>query len=125
MYMCHIHVQIVVAPSFIVSPVSTIQHLSPAPLSLTCTADGSPLPTISWVRTLSNGSETEFSMANTDVDGRSFTVSRTSNVMMTMVESVFMISPTVVLDSANYTCRANNTVGMASSVSSVSVYGEC
>ena len=124
-YMLPFTLILAVPPNVTVDPESTVQRLRPASLSLNCTADGFPLPSISWVRTLSNGSETEFSMGSTEVDGRNFTVSSTPNAMMSMVESVFMISSTVVLDTANYSCRASNTVGpTTSSASSVSIYGE-
>ena len=109
-----------VAPNFMLNPVRTVQLLHPAALILTCTAVGFPLPTISWIRTFSNGSEMEFTVGSTEMDGRDFTVFSTSDAMM-FVGSIFMISSTVVLDTANYTCRASNTVGMMDSTSTVFV----
>ena len=102
-------------------PASIVQVLRPAPVTLTCTAEGSPLPTITWFRMLSNGSEIEFSSG---VGSGNFTITNSSNVMAMIVQSNFMINPTVVLDTANYSCRASNTLGNdGSSLSSVSVYG--
>ena len=109
-----------VVPNITVNPASIVQVLRPDPVTLTCTAEGSPLPTITWLRTRSNGSEIEFS----SVGSGSFTITNSSNAMAMTVESNFMINPTVVLDTANYSCRASNTLGNAgSSLSSVSVYG--
>ena len=118
------HDFIAVAPSITVAPVSTVQLLAPASLSLTCTADGLPLPTITWVKTLSDGSERGYNMSSTDVgDGRSFIVINSSSA--TTMMSVFVIDSTVVLDTANYSCRASNALGTTdSSFSSVFVYGE-
>ena len=49
----------VVSPPLISSlPVSAIQIISPADLTLSCSAIGHPLPNITWIRTLGNGSQT-------------------------------------------------------------------
>ena len=110
----------VVIPAIIVDPASIVQVLRPAPVTLTCTAEGLPLPTVTWFRTLNNGSEIEFS----SVGSGSFTFTNSSNAMAMTVQSNFMINPTVVLDTANYSCMASNTLGnVGSSLSSVSVYG--
>ena len=114
-----------VAPSVTVPPVSSVLLFSPSPLSLNCTADGSPLPTITWIRTLSDGSQTEFSMDSTDVGGRSFDITTTPTSSSTTVESVFTTASTVVLDTGDYSCRANNSIGnVTSSNSSVTVVGQ-
>lgn len=55
-----------VAPSIVVAPVSTVQQLNSAPLSLNCVADGFPLPIITWIRILRNGSETVFPVGLTE-----------------------------------------------------------
>ena len=111
----------VVVPAIIVDPASIVQVLRPAPVTLTCTAEGYPLSTITWLKMLSNGSEIEFSSG---VSSGSVTITNSFNAMAMTVESNFTINPTVVLDMANYSCRASNTLGNArSSLSSVSVYG--
>ncbi len=102
-----------VAPSIVVPPVSTVQQLNSAPLSLSCTADGFPLPIINWIRVLSNGSETVFPVGITVVDGRSFDVSNTVISMMTRVESVFLINATNITGTSRYVCIASNSLGNA------------
>ena len=115
---------LLVPPTVTESPVDTVQVLTPNELSLNCTADGLPLPSISWVETLSDGTEIEYTMASTDVDGRIFTISSTSISSM-LVQSVFTISSSVVLDTSNYSCRATNEVGdMNSTMTQVFVYGK-
>ena len=57
------------------------------------------------------------------VDGKTFSISTITSV--NMVESVFTINSTVVLDTANYICRATNRLGSVdSSVAAVSVFGK-
>ena len=114
-----------VPPSITMSPVS-IALLRPAALSLNCTVHGFPEPNITWIRTFSNGSETEFSMDSIDTNGRTFTITNSdfSEFSMT-VESVFMINSTIFQDTANYSCMATNEVGSVnSSMAQVSVYGK-
>ena len=116
-----------VRPSITVEPVDTLQLLSPSPLSLNCTAEGLPAPTITWVRTLGNGSEREYSDPGTPLGGgRLLTITTTNTSSMPdamIVQSVFRIEPTAIQDTANYTCRASNSVGNATSSSSVFIYG--
>ena len=60
-------ISLLIPPTVTESPVTTVQVLTPAGLSLNCTADGLPLPTISWVNTFNNGSQIEYDMDSTDV----------------------------------------------------------
>ena len=108
-------------PSITTHPVRTVQLLSPATLNLTCSADGLPLPTISWIRTLSNGSDTLFSMANTIESRRNITISTTNS--NSTVQSTIVIEHTLVIDTANYSCMATNRLGASNStLSFVSIY---
>ena len=108
------------------SPSST-ELLRPAALSLNCVAHGVPAPTLTWIRTFSNGSETDFSMDTADIDGRTLTITNNSpsggNNMT--VESNFTINSTIIQDTANYSCRATNTLGSEnSSIAQVLIYGK-
>ena len=82
---------------------------------LTCQADGEPVPDIIWFKDIVNGSSTlvdESSSNNETVDGLNKT-------------SVLIIRPTSALDTASYTCRAQNNVGgMNSTSAQVTVYGK-
>ena len=112
-----------VVPSILEAPLSSVQMLSPSPLSLNCTADGFPLPTIAWTRTVGDATET-LSMADIGVGDGSFYISSDPNPSMMTVQSIFRIDPTMVQDTAEYRCRANNTLGaIVSSPSLVTVHG--
>ena len=63
-------------------------------------------------------------MASTDLGGRSLEIS-TTPTSSTTVQSVLTIDSTVVMDTANYSCRASNEVAnVTSSDASVTVYGK-
>ena len=111
-----------VPPSITASPERIVELLSPATLFLTCSADGLPLPNLSWSRTLSNGSEMVFSMTSTTEGKRNFTIYTNSN---STVQSTIVLEHTLAKDTANYSCRAINRLGdNMSRVSSVSIYGK-
>ncbi len=64
-------------------------------------------------------------MGSIDVEGRTFTISSSTNISTMLVQSVFTISSSVVLGTSNYSCRATNEVGaMDSSMTQVFVYGK-
>ena len=77
-----------------------IAVLVPDAAVLRCQANGEPVPDITWIRELNNGSSVELTskgnvMITEQVDGLNKT-------------SVLTIQPTHVQDSGNYRCRAQN-----------------
>ena len=110
------------APIIDTDPIITNQILSPQSLSLTCSFEGFPLPSISWIRTR-DGSYTVFNIGTTEEDGRTLNISSSS--MSNTVTSNFTIVSTRVVDTANYMCMATNRLGSGNSTSSmVFVYGK-
>ena len=95
-----------------------VDVLSPAPAVLTCTATGEPTPQFTWTKVFLNGTTVEVSdsMANTAI---STTLSGEN------VTSTLTIGPTDALDTANYSCTAENTFGpVTSSEAEVTVFGK-
>ena len=112
-----------VAPQLIFSPLVTLQIISPETISLNCSFEGLPVPDLSWIKVLSDGSSTEFNMASTMVNGRTFHIS--DSTVSNTVTSIFTISPTTAIDTATYICMATNRIDSMNSTSSdVSVYGK-
>ena len=113
-----------VPPVITASPVSTTELLSPAALTLSCSADALPLPIIAWLRTLDGGSETIFNTSSVLERGRNIFV---LNSFLTAVNGTSMLSvdTTTAVDSGNYTCIATNRLGSnVSENSDVAVYGK-
>ena len=85
---------------------------------LACQADGEPVPDIVWFKDVVNGSSTL-------VDESSSNVAINETVDGLNKTSVLIIRPTSALDTASYTCRAQNDVGRINSTSAqVTVYGK-
>ena len=110
---------VVSPPSISSSPESAVQITSPAGLNLSCSASGYPLPNITWIRTLQDGSEMTLSKNNnTENEGE-----QTHNIIDdVIVRSTFSISSAGLQDTAHYTCIAVNTHGNDSADSTVNVY---
>ncbi len=96
-----------VPPTILESPVS-VSVFAPAPITLTCTADGYPLPTIVWIRTSLNGTEMIYSSVVN-------TVLLTQSVTGFSVTSNLTLLNTDELDAGNWSCRANNNFGVTES----------
>ena len=92
---------------------------SPAMAVLSCTADGVPVPTITWIMTFENGTDIELSssMERINIESMTSGLNRTSTLT---------IDPTSALDTASYRCKANSDVFGAfdSDVAYVTVYGK-
>ena len=113
MFLCVLHT---VPPSISSDPEDIVQLLSPASLSLNCTAEGLPMPTIRWFRTLDNGSVVELT-----TDGGLIS---TVNLTDTSIQSTFTIDLALAIDTANYSCQASNRLGTSNSTVSVFIYGK-
>ena len=100
----HGHVQYfslrTVPPTILEDPVP-VSVFSPSPLTLTCTAEGYPRPTIAWTRTSPTREVTEFSLPMDNVD-------LTETAKGLNVTSNLTILVTGELDTGNWSCRANN-----------------
>ena len=94
-----------VSPTILEDPVP-VSVFAPIPLTLTCTADGYPRPTIVWTRTSPTGEETEFSLPMDNID-----LTETANGLN--VTSNLTILVTDELNTGNWSCRANNNFGEA------------
>ncbi len=92
-------------PIFINDSELSISEVMHRHVSLSCTAEGSPAPSITWIK--SGGEIFEESMnANENIIV-------TNTVTGMMVESTLTINSTDVLDSSTYICVARNNVGSA------------
>ena len=94
-----------VSPTILEDPVP-VSVFAPIPLTLTCTAEGYPRPTIVWTRTSPTGEETEFSLPMDNID-----LTETANGLN--VTSNLSILVTDELDTGKWSCRANNNFGEA------------
>ncbi len=96
-----------VSPTILKSPVP-VSVFAPAPITLTCTADGYPLPTTVWIRTSLNGTEMIDSSVMNDV-------LLTQSVTGFSVTSNLTLLNTDELDTGNWSCRASNNFGFTES----------
>ncbi len=94
-----------VSPTILEDPVP-VSVFAPTPLTLTCTAEGYPRPTIVWTKTSPNGEVAEFSLPR-DI----FNLTETANGLN--VTSSLTILDTNELNTGNWSCRANNSLGEA------------
>ncbi len=84
-----------------------VSVFAPTLLTLTCTADGYPQPTIVWTRTFPNREVTEFSLPmdiNVDLTETANGLNVTSNLTILVTNE---------LNTGNWSCRANNNFGEA------------
>ena len=96
-----------VSPTILEDPVS-VSVFAPTPLTLTCTAEGYPRPTIIWTKTSPNGEVAEFSLLR-DI----FNLTETANINGLNVTSSLTILDTIELNTGNWSCRAANNFGDA------------
>ena len=109
-------------PSITASPASPVQILNTAMFNLSCSADGQPYPTIVWVRSVSVGLHSVFNKSSIAENRRNFTLSY-SSISATIVMSTFSVYTSMIDDTGNYSCIAENRLGSSSSnISMVSIY---
>ena len=96
---------------------TNLNVLAPNPVNLTCTAKGKPSPDIVWIKEV-NGDQMKYFQSQDRLNIA--TVQRTG-----MSTSTLTISPTGALDTATYSCMAENVNGNIYSVpAEVTVFGE-
>ena len=108
---------ILVSVTLLASPMD-VDVLSPASTVLNCTATGEPTPQFTWNKVFPNGTTVEVSdsMSNINI---STTLSGEN------ITSTLTISTTSALDTANYSCTAENMFGsLHSSEAQVTVLGK-
>ena len=105
-----------VPPTNVYVTESSLQVLSPNEIQLSCSAESLPLPSFTWLRVTSDGSETLFN-SSTVQGSNSFTVNNSD------ATSTFTISPTTAINTGTYFCKAINRLGNSTSNSTVNVYG--
>ena len=92
--------------------------LSPDEATLTCQADGEPVPDIVWIKEANDGSITVFNSSDANI-----TIFETIEGLN--ITSTLTIQQTSALDTADYRCRVENEVGsVMSTTARVTVYGE-
>lgn len=96
--------------------------VSPATLSLSCTAQGNPLPTISWMVESRESLLTLY--FDNNVTDRLRIVFNEDLEKLSVI-SIFSVNSTRVTGSGNYSCKAMNRFGVSmSATSSVYIYCE-
>ena len=84
--------------------------LAPNPVTLMCTARGEPSPQIVWIK---------------ETNGMEERLNATTAYSASMATSTLTIDSTDALDTANYSCMAQNLIGSArSQTAEVTVFGE-
>ena len=111
-----------VPPTNVSTRNAEVQALSPDSVTLSCSAEGLPLSSFIWIRTLNDGTETMFNSSNIIIQGQMFSIS--SLPEGTTVTSKFTISRTFAIDSGTYVCMAINRLGNSTANSTVVVYGK-
>ena len=85
-----------------------VSVVAPEAVMLRCQVAGQPLPQIMWIRELSNGTMTEFTMSTDNIN-----ITETIDVLNKTVTSVLIIQPTSALDTARFRCRAQNQLSVS------------
>ena len=88
---------------------------APDPVSVMCRASGLPVPTITWMRTAMDGSQTVL-FPSSNITEQDDGVTRASTLY---------INSTSIMDTGNYSCRAVNEFGnVISDPVEVVIYGK-
>ena len=98
------------------SPPANVSVVAPDSAMFSCTADGVPLPDITWMR-IDNGTESEIFSDN-------FTQINNSPINDRVVMSTLTLSETQPSTSAMYRCVASNLLGSDNAVTQLTVNGE-
>ncbi len=107
-----------VPPTNTMSPSTTLQALSPQSATLSCTAEGLPLPTFIWNRVRDSNIEVTFNLSTTTHNSKTYSISTS------MGASNFTIAPTSAVNSGTYSCVAMNRLGTYAGSVSLTLYGE-
>ncbi len=101
-------------------PASSIQVIYSSQLLLSCTVQGRPLPTVTWIQELSNGTQIQFFSGNL-TSSQIVIIEDSGNTSLT---STFFVNSTKTNNAGNYYCQSQNILGTASSASLVEIIGK-
>ncbi len=97
-------------------PESSIQVQYSTRLSLSCTAQGLPLPVITWLQQLSNGSQIQYFSNN--VTNSQIVITETASGSDSLM-STFVVNSASINSAGIYKCQGQNMIGVAQSSNSV------
>ncbi len=97
-------------------PESSIQVQYSTRLSLSCTAQGNPLPVITWLQQLSNGSQIQYFSSN--VTNSQIVITEADSGSDSLM-STFVVNSASINSAGIYKCQGQNVIGVAQSSNSV------
>ncbi len=114
-YIRHAFFYLYTALPNITTPPMDLTVLAPAVAMLSCSVEGFPLPTVSWVMVDSDGNERPLTNSGENIAETStpFTIT-----------STLTISPTDITLNGAYRCMASNTLGAVNETAQLIINGE-
>ena len=114
MYMKHVYLYLCSDPPSIINPPVGVEVLYGDVVELNCTAEGHPVPTITWLMEPFGGG------IPVDIATRNNVTENENSPYITSFLTLLSVNPN---DTANYTCNASNSLGSETEKTFVEVLG--
>ena len=114
MYMKHMYMYLCLDPPSIISPPVGVEAVYGDVVELNCTAEGLPVPTITWLMEPFGGG------MPVDIVTRNNVTENENSPYITSFLTLLSVNPN---DTANYTCNASNSLGSETEKTFVEVLG--